>query len=63
MSSKQALINEINLLSPNVVDEVYRYVSFLKFKAILPDDITLASEQSLAKDWLLPEEDAAWANL
>ena len=26
-------------------------------------DITLASEKSLAKDWLLPEEDEAWASL
>ena len=26
-------------------------------------DITLASEKALAKDWLLPEEDEAWANL
>ena len=27
------------------------------------EDITLASERSLAKDWLLPEEDVAWRNL
>ncbi|GHV43433.1 hypothetical protein FACS1894187_25730 [Synergistales bacterium] len=27
------------------------------------DDITLASEEALAKDWLLPEEDAAWKDL
>jgi addiction module RelB/DinJ family antitoxin len=26
-------------------------------------DITLASEKSLAKDWLLPEEEAAWLDL
>jgi addiction module RelB/DinJ family antitoxin len=25
--------------------------------------VTLASEKSLAKDWLLPEEDAAWRDL
>jgi len=29
----------------------------------LPNEITLASESALAKDWLLPEEDEAWANL
>ena len=29
----------------------------------LPSEITLASEKALAKDWLLPEEDEAWANL
>jgi len=27
------------------------------------DDITLASENVLAKDWLSPEEDLAWADL
>jgi len=26
-------------------------------------DITLASEKALAKDWLLPVEDAAWRDL
>jgi addiction module RelB/DinJ family antitoxin len=26
-------------------------------------DITLASENALAKDWLLPEEDAEWRDL
>jgi len=28
-----------------------------------PDNITLASERALAKEWLSPEEDSAWANL
>ena len=32
-------------------------------EASSPNDITLASEKVLAKDWLLPEEDEAWANL
>ncbi|MCL1882341.1 MAG: type II toxin-antitoxin system RelB/DinJ family antitoxin [Defluviitaleaceae bacterium] len=27
------------------------------------DNITLASEHTLAKEWLSPEEDSAWANL
>jgi hypothetical protein len=25
--------------------------------------LTLASERAIAKDWLLPEEDAAWRDL
>ena len=29
----------------------------------LPDEIACASESSLQKDWLRPEEDAAWADL
>ena len=28
-----------------------------------PKSITIASEKALAKDWLSPEEDAAWKNL
>ena len=31
--------------------------------ARIPNNITLASESTLAKDWLSPEEDSAWANL
>jgi len=27
------------------------------------NETTLASESALAKDWLSPEEDSAWANL
>ena len=27
------------------------------------DNITLASEHALAKEWLSPEEDSAWSNL
>ena len=65
MSDKQVLIKEIDTLPAAFIEEVYHYVSFLKqFKAhVKPNEITLASEQSLAKDWLLPEEDAAWADL
>jgi len=37
----------------------------IPFDILLMDkrEITLASEKALAKDWLLPEEDEAWANL
>jgi len=28
-----------------------------------PKSITIASENALAKEWLSPEEDSAWANL
>jgi hypothetical protein len=64
MSSKQVLVNEIESLPPNIIDEILHYALFLKLhntKAI--SDITLASERSLAKDWLLPEEDLAWGEM
>jgi len=65
MLSKQNLINEIETMPSDFINEVYHYVLFLKQNKlnIIIDDITLASESSLAKDWLLPEEDEAWANL
>jgi len=66
MADKRILIREIETLPAHIVDEVYDYVSFLKLRKMQErkiDDITFASEKSLAKDWLLPEEDSAWANL
>ena len=66
MTNKQVLIMEIETLPPQIVAEVFDFVSFLKLRKIQDRniaDITLASERSLAKEWLLPEEDSVWANL
>ena len=65
MPSREILIKEIETLPFDFVDEVYHYVSFLKKirKQAELNEITLASEQSLAKDWLSAEEDIAWGNL
>ena len=65
MINKSKLMEEIESLPLNFVDEVYHYVSFLKKVKIQldADEITMASEAALAKDWLLPEEDIAWADL
>ena len=66
VTSKQILIKEIETLPPQIIEEVYDFVSFLKIKKSQENDssnIHLASESVLARDWMLPEEDAAWANL
>jgi len=66
MSTKEQLIEEIEALPSQIVEEVYDFISFLKIKKNKDNnlcDISLASEKSLAMDWLLPEEDIAWANL
>jgi hypothetical protein len=63
MTDKKNLIKEIETLPPHIIDEIYTFVGYLKLKMSKADDITLASERTLAKDWLLPEEDAAWASL
>ncbi|MDR1872766.1 MAG: type II toxin-antitoxin system RelB/DinJ family antitoxin [Deltaproteobacteria bacterium] len=38
-------------------------IPFMISSQLKPDEITLASENALAKEWLLPDEDEAWANL
>jgi hypothetical protein len=63
---KRVLIREIEALPPHAIEEVYDFVGYLKLRKLQKasvDDITLASETALARDWLLPEEDSAWANL
>jgi hypothetical protein len=59
-------LKEIDSLPPKVLKEVADFISYVKYKynindkSIKIDEITLASEKSLAKDWLKPEEDEAW---
>ena len=63
MADKKLLCDEIETLPPHAIDEIYTFIGYLKVKMSISNDITLASESALAKDWLLPEEDAAWENL
>ena len=65
MANTDVLIKEIETLPPSFIDEVYNFVLYLKHKAIRLkiEDITLASEYVLSKDWHLPEEDDTWENL
>jgi len=64
MSKKEILISEIEQVPESYLDEVLDFVHFLKSK-ILREKIgtAIASESSLRKDWLLPEEDEAWQGL
>ena len=64
MGKKELLISEIEKVPEPFLDEVLDFVKFLKSKIIKERlDITIASESSLNKDWLKPEEDEAWQNL
>ena len=64
MRPKEVLMQEIEEVPDTLVEEVIDFLKFLKRKA-LQDKLgtAVASESSLKKDWLLPEEDAAWQNL
>ena len=64
MSKKELLIDESKQVPESFLDEVLDFVHFLKTKIIKERvDTAIASESSLKKDWLKPEEDEAWQNL
>lgn len=64
MSKRELLINEIEQVPEPFLNEVLDFVHFLKIKTVKESpDIAIASESSLKKDWLMPEEDEAWQSL
>ena len=68
MIGREKLVKKIEELPLYLLEEVADYISYVESKnkrenSVMSDDITLASEKSLAKDWLKPEEDEAWEDL
>ncbi|MBD2293335.1 DUF2281 domain-containing protein [Anabaena sphaerica FACHB-251] len=65
MTIKEQITQELEKLPEPVLQEVLDFVQFLQTKHQQNNmlEITLMSESSLQKDWLKPEEDAAWQNL
>lgn len=64
MSKKEILLSEIEQVPEPFLDELLDFVHFLKTKNINDRmDISVASEFSLKKDWLKPEDDEAWQDL
>jgi hypothetical protein len=64
MKKIEAIIREVEKLPEPLVDEVWDFVQFLRNKMISGKlDTAIASESSLRKDWLRPEEYEAWQDL
>lgn len=64
MSNKDVLLKEIEEIPEEKLQEVIDFVRFLKSRQLEGElEVTLLSEPSLAKDWMKPEEDAAWSDL
>jgi hypothetical protein len=64
MSTKDLLIKEIEKVPEPFLNEVLDFVHFLKAKIVREKlDVAIMSESYLSKDWLKPEEEAAWQNL
>jgi hypothetical protein len=53
---------EIQQVPESFLDEILDFVHFLQLKAT-KQETAIASESSLKKDWLRPEEDEAWQDL
>lgn len=61
---KKDLIAELEHMPEPYIDEVLDFVRFLKAKTAKERfETAVASESALGKDWLKPEEDAAWQDL
>lgn len=64
MSQRELLIRELDELPESLVQETLVFVRFLKSKHATDGlETALLSEANLAKDWLRPEEEAAWQDL
>ncbi|BAZ68137.1 MAG: DUF2281 domain-containing protein [Pelatocladus maniniholoensis HA4357-MV3] len=64
MTIKEQLLQEIEKVPEPLLQEVLDFIQFLQNKRQQEKlEITLLSESSLQKDWLKPEEEAAWQDL
>ena len=64
MNAKELLLKEVENIPEFILEEVWTFLQFLKFKHNKDKlETSLLSESSLEKDWLKLEEDEAWQNL
>jgi len=64
LSGKDSILKEIEQLPENYIEKTLDFIRFLKKNdSSEKPETALASESSLKKDWLRPEEDQAWQNL
>jgi hypothetical protein len=63
MSKRELISRELDRLPEQDLDRLLAFVGSLKEAHADAASPALAAESALAKDWLTPEEDAAWANL
>ncbi len=64
MSIKELIIKEIEHLPDYLTSDVLNYIRYLNEKSKQEKtNLALISESALKKDWLRPEEEAAWSDL
>ena len=60
MSKRGLISQELERASEAELDALLDFIRALKARH---NNVTLLAESALAKDWLRPEEDTAWADL
>ncbi|MGA3023204.1 MAG: DUF2281 domain-containing protein [Bryobacteraceae bacterium] len=63
MSKKEIIVRELETVPEEEFDAVLRFIHSLKSKDADAAAPALLAESSLMKEWLSPEEEAAWADL
>ncbi|MGC4053430.1 MAG: hypothetical protein QM757_29365 [Paludibaculum sp.] len=63
MSTREVIARELEQLPEQDLNKLLAFLRSLKDAHAENTVPTLAAESALAKDWLTPEEDSAWANL
>jgi hypothetical protein len=63
MSKRELIVVQLERLPEQDLDRLLAFLRSLTEASAESAAPALAAESSLAKDWLAPEEDAAWANL
>jgi len=63
MSKRELIDQELGRLSETDLDRLLEFLQKLTEEHAEASVPALAAEPLLAKDWLSPEEDAAWASL
>ena len=64
MTTRENLLREIQQVPEPLLEEVLDFIRFLQVRGGSDRfETAVASEPSLSRDWLKPEEDAAWEDL
>jgi len=63
MSKRERIARELDQMPEQDLDDLLAYLRALKESHAENAIPALAAQSSLAKEWLTPEEDAAWASL
>jgi hypothetical protein len=61
MEVEEQIIKELHQVPRQRYREILNFIRSVQKKTV--NETAYASESSLKKDWLRPEEDEAWANL